>query len=181
MEKIYKIIKTIIFITFGILILIFNNQFMEENPEALKYVVGGIMLFYGLEEAIFILVEHKLKEELVSFNTSLITILFGLITIFALNDLNTSFIILCVLWSSWSIMRESQEIVDKVILKFKNKFIASINLVESIVVIVLSIMLLINPGHHHAHVHLILLAIELFLEVAWPHLDIIESKARNKK
>jgi predicted amidohydrolase YtcJ len=41
-------------------------------------------------------------------------------------------------------------------------------------------MLIAEPGIHHAHIHVILLGIELILEVLWPYFDELESKIKAK-
>ena len=45
---------------------------------------------------------------------------------------------------------------------------AFISFIESVVVIILSIEMIVDPVEHHAHIHIILLGIELILEVIFP-------------
>ena len=43
-------------------------------------------------------------------------------------------------------------------------------MIESIVVIVFSVLMIAHPTEHHAHTHIYLLGIELLLEVIFPQL-----------
>lgn len=178
--KIYNIIKTVLFITAGVLILIFYEPLMANDGYLLKYVVGSLMVYFGAEEAILIVIEKKLKKNFSTFFNSIITAYLGLLTILFINDSENSFVIICVIWATWSMLREGHEIALKVVKKWDNKVVAIINLIESLVVIVLSSFLIIEPAIHHVKTHLILLAIELFLEILWPRLDNLESKVRSK-
>ena len=56
-----------------------------------------------------------------------------------------------------------------------------ISIVESIVIIVLSVSMIMNPTEHHAHVHVILLGIELILEVAFPYLYMLWYKVTKRE
>ncbi len=178
--KIYNIIKTILFLGAGVLILVFYEPLMENDGYLLKYVVGSMMVYFGAEEVILILIEKKLKKNFSSFFNSIITAYLGILTIAFLNDIENSFVIICVIWATWSILREGHEIAHKVVKKWDNKVVAIINLTESIIVIVLSSFLIIEPAIHNVKVHLILLAIELFIEILWPRLDNLETKVRSK-
>lgn len=175
------IVKLSIYLVIAILIFIFHNWIMSEGGKYLQYVVGSVMILYGIDEIVNIILDKNFKERLVRISTPLLTILFGFITIFVIENNEYEFVILCVLWSSWSIMREFNEIIEKVVYERENKITALLNLLESLAVIVLSVLLMINPGEHHAHIHLILLGIELALEAVWPILTLIETKIRNNK
>ena len=74
----------------------------------------------------------------------------------------------------------SDKIKEKAIEQSNSLVIAIINVIESIVLIVFSILLIFSPTEHHAHVHIILLGIELMLEVIFPVLDEIFYKMFNK-
>ena len=83
---------------------------------------------------------------------------------------NFSYESVCVIWATWSILRESYEIKE-IACELKNIVPKVISGVESIVVIVFSILLLIEPGHHHALIHLYLLLAELLITPLTPLLD----------
>ena len=61
--------------------------------------------------------------------------------------------------------------VEKAIEKSNSLVLSIVNIIESIVVIVFSVMLIFSPTEHHAHFHIILLGIELILEVVFPVID----------
>ena len=88
----------------------------------------------------------------------------------------------CVLWSVWSIMRESEEIFEKCFDHWKKHPVTSlINLAESIVVIVFSLLLIVAKNHEelleHTYAHVILLGVELIIEVIWEYVGDLEAKA----
>lgn len=179
--KIYKFIKLPIFIIGGILLFIFSETFLENECKLLPFLVGGIICFYGIEGIILTLVEGEVKEELTRFMNQLITLLLGIIVLFLVRESEHMIEIVSVLWSVWAIMRESEEINEKVLPNLDCIETAVINCAESIVVIVFSVMLIINPGKHHIHSHIILLGVELILEVIWPLFMKLERLLKNKK
>ena len=75
---------------------------------------------------------------------------------------NISFESVCIIWATWSILRECIEIKESVI-EIKNLPISIISGIESIVIIVFSVILIVNPTEHHALIHTFLLAAELIL------------------
>ena len=72
-----------------------------------------------------------------------------------------------IIWGTWSILREGDEITECVV-RMTHKRPAFISFIESVVVIILSIEMIVDPVEHHAHIHIILLGIELILEVIFP-------------
>ena len=70
-------------------------------------------------------------------------------------------------------------------LKDKNplgvKAVAIFNILESLTVIALSLTMLIEPGEHHAKIHLYLLAVELFTKVTFPIVHYIAECLEEKK
>ena len=76
----------------------------------------------------------------------------------------------CVIWAVWSILRESielQEIVEGEL----HPVLGVVSGLESVAVIVLSVMLMIEPGEHHAMIHSYLLCVELVLSAVIPLLN----------
>ena len=65
--------------------------------------------------------------------------------------------------------------------RFKEHIPAYLNVIESIVVLVLSFMLIANPHPEHAKLHLILLGFELILGVLFPHADYFFIKRHEAK
>lgn len=172
--KIYKIIKLILFVISGILVIVFNNYFLE-NLERLYLLVGGIMAFYGAESCIILSIEKEYKEETLLYMNSIVTFFLGVHVMF-LQQNSVNIVVLSVLWSVWAIMRESQEIYEKVLKHWDTKDVSFLNMAESLAVIVYSVLLLFNPTEHHLHAHLILLGVELILEETFPLLAYLELK-----
>ena len=84
-------------------------------------------------------------------------------------------------YSTWSIIRESYEIKE-LVTEIKSVTLTIISGIESIAVIVFSIMLIAEPGEHHALIHIYLLLFELILTPLVPLLDeIIEQKKLKNK
>ena len=86
----------------------------------------------------------------------------------------------CVIWAAWSILREAFEIKE-LFLKIKSVVLTIISGIESIAVIVLSVMLILEPGEHHAMIHLYLLLVELVLTPLVPLLDEVIEERKHKK
>ena len=82
---------------------------------------------------------------------------------------------ICIIWAVWSILRESREIEEAVI-KMCKRIPVFLDLMESIVCIVFSILLIINPNEHHALIHIYLLSVELFTICLFPLLGDIYAK-----
>ena len=76
----------------------------------------------------------------------------------------------CIIWATWSIVRESHEIKE-LVTEIVSVPLTIISGLESIAVIVLSIMLIAEPTHHHAMIHIYLLLAELILTPLVPMLD----------
>lgn len=168
--KTYQYIKFFIFLTLGTLILIFNETLIGYIP----YLVGSIMLLYGIEDSIVKLCLKEISEDIGKAIDNLLIIMLGIILFFLTDP--SKFSIVCIIWSTWSILREEWEIKEKAIEKSNSLVLSIVNIIESIVVIVFSVMLIFSPTEHHAHFHIILLGIELILEVVFPVIDKYASK-----
>ena len=181
MGKIYKIIKLILFVLGGIAILVLNEKIMTNEGAILNGLVGAIIAVYGLEGVILPIVTKKMKQERIEMLNGGVNILIAIIMIFLIENNEHELLIMCVLWSLWSIMREGVEIFDKGVIGIRNHPVTSIiNFAESIIVIVFSIMLIcakdFHELEHHAHAHVILLGIELIIEVIWVYVGEFEAR-----
>ncbi len=168
--KTYQYIKFFIFLTLGTLILIFNETLIGYIP----HLVGSIMLLYGIEDSIVKLCLKEINEDIGKAIDNLLIIMLGIILFFLTDP--SKFTIVCIIWSTWSILREGWEIKEKAIEKSNSLVLSIVNIIESIVVIVFAVMLIFSPTEHHAHFHIILLGIELILEVVFPAIDKYASK-----
>jgi len=186
MNKTYRLIKLFIFVVAGILIFVFNKQLMSSSGAILNGLVGTVMFYYGIEGILIPVFTKKVKKEALRVLNGSINILFAVIMIFVLEGNTEELRIVCVLWAVWSIMREGQEIVEKVFNRIKRHPVTSIiNLLESLTIIFFSIeMIIAKTPHeleHHAHVHLILLGVELIIEVLWEYFDELEERYIKKR
>ena len=176
--KIYRMIKTIVFIILGVLAIVFSHELVSQDGAYINALVASVMILYGVEGGIMNIIKKDVKAHPVKFLNNIIMILMAVILLVIVQGHEYELVMGCVIWSVWSIMREGEEIAEKVIERFDNKVTAIINFLESIIVIVFSILLIAEPGIHHAHTHVILLGVELILEVLWPYLDELEGKIK---
>ena len=160
----YNYIKLAIYFTLAVLIFVFKEPLIEH----LRFFIGGLMIMYALEEVLF---EHQNKVYL-----GFIELLLGLILVIV----NISYEGTCIIWATWSLLRETHEVEE--ILAELNNFPAKIlSGVESLVVIVFSVMLIIEPTEHHAMIHLYLLLVELIVAPLTPLVDETISKIKAKQ
>ena len=165
--------KTILFGTLGILILIFNHPAMEY----LNYVVGGAIFLYAIYAIGNSIFRVDILENDHGLIEGLILLLFAVLVMFFVSD---DLVKICLIWGTWSILREAKEITED-LHRIAHKGPGFISIVESIVIIVLSVSMIMNPTEHHAHVHVILLGIELILEVAFPYLYMLWYKVTKRE
>ncbi|MBE6529700.1 MAG: hypothetical protein E7680_03740 [Ruminococcaceae bacterium] len=158
MPKALKITKTILYIATGTLIFVF---FWKMLPYA-AFLVGGVVLIYALEELVFCI----LRRQFAALAESLIQIILAVLLFFSNGDLAK----VCVIWGVWGIIRESRELTHALV-NIKKRRLAIWDIIESVVVISLSVTMILSPNEHHATVHLVLLGIELILEVTFPWLE----------
>ena len=161
--KIYKYIKLVCYIIGAILIFVFRDFFVTN----LRYFIGGLMVLYG-SMAILNIALEKVKPIYDGhgflFNT--IEIILGLVILILIREYAT----VCIMWAVWSIFRESIELREVLAHKLHSA-LAIISGIESLAVIVLSILLLMEPNENHALIHSYLLCIELVLTSSIPILN----------
>ena len=176
--RIYYIIRFVIFTILAVLIGIFSHQLLEY----LDYLVGGVMLIFGLGGLFFPIYRSKKKFfEEYQFYLGCIEILLGIIIMTAFKDAN-GFNSVCMIWGTWTIVRESFELYETSH-KFMHKFPAILSLALSIVEIVFSILLIVSAEEaieHHALTHIYLLVPEFIIYALSPLLFDIYSH-KNKK
>ena len=169
----YSAIKLAVFLTMAVFIFIFREPFVEN----LRYFIGTMMVIYGLEEVIYEIYyfgKGFWKRERIFLG--FLEILFGSVLLFS----NLSIEKVCMIWASWSIIKQAFEIRELVVV-IKSWTLTIISGIESIAIIVLSVMLIYDPGEHHAMIHLYLLLVELFLTPVVPLIDqILEKKEEDK-
>ena len=172
-KQLYYSIKLGIFAVLAILIFIFRETLIDN----LKYFIGGLMLLYGIEEIAFEIIFTKkqfLHQSKVYLGT--VELILGVVLLAA----PFSFEAVCVIWGTWSIIRESYEIKEVVT---EMEFLAPrlISGIESLVVIAFSIELIIKQDHHGAMTHMYLLLVELICTPLVPLLEEILLERKQKK
>lgn len=168
----YFIIKLAIFVTAAVLIFVFRTHLVEN----LKYFIGGLMSAYAVEEIIFCSIfhaPHVYKEG--KFFLGVIDLVLGIVLLVC----NLPYETVCVIWACWSICRESFEIFE-IINELEHLLPRILSGVESIAVIVFSIMLILEPGEHHAMIHIYLLLVELVFNPLIPLIDELWSYKKNR-
>ena len=172
--KIYNYIKLLIFIAFSVLLFVFKDELIAN----INYFVGSLVLAFGLENLIVLsIVNKKNAIKSIKFSFSIFEMVLGLTIITAV----TEFSHVCVMWAVWSLLRQSIDINEVFRREHKN-VVALIILVQSIISIVFSILLIINPTEHHAVNHIYLLIAELMVIGLPPVIDelIFKYKAKRK-
>ena len=184
--KIYRMIRVPLYLALAALVIVFVRELAEIR--ALRFFIGGLMIFYGAEEVILTAVRHAKHYDINLLYWNVIEIAIG-VTIIAFvktGATDMTYAAVCVAWAIWSILREARELAE-VTEELKHKelpicrVVAFANMLESLVVIVFSLMLLARPGEHHAKIHLYLLAVELSTKVLFPLIDHIAERAAKKK
>ena len=184
--KIYGTIRTAIYWTLTALVIAYVSALAE--IEVLRYFIGGLMIFYGVEEIVLNVFKNKKHYSIHSLYWNIIEIAIGttLVVFVETGDIEVTYAVVCVGWAIWSILREAREIVELTEELKHNKLItckvvAIVNLLESLTVIAMSLTMIIEPGEHHAKIHLYLLAVELFTKVLFPIINYIAERMEEKK
>ena len=152
MKKTLDLIKPIVYIITGILIIIFSKQIVNYLP----YVVGSIMILVNVEAIIVDAIEKDYEH----FGYKLGIIVLGIVIMSAAFD---DFEAICIIWATISIINGGRSLIKSIIDIKKSKVINIIGLLLSLLSIVLSIFLIIDPLEHVGS-HIILLGLEIILD-----------------
>ena len=173
----YHFFKLIVCVVLSILVFIFREQLVHLNN--LKFFIGALMVAYGLDEIAFEVYCHKLHfiHEHKTY-LGLVELVLGSTMLFLTLDYEA----VCIIWATWSIIRESYEIKE-LVTEIRSITLTIISGIESIAVIILSIMLIAEPGEHHALIHIYLLLFEFILTPLVPLVDefIKQQKLKQKE
>ena len=173
--KTFRLSRLICFVVGAVLLLVFNEFFLHN----LRWFIGGLIVLYGsLGILALLLAKVKPIYEGQGFLFFSVEILLGLITLCFIKDYAT----VCVIWAVWSIIRESIEL-EEIVARELHPVLAVISGLESVADVVLSVMLMIEPGEHHAMIHSYLLVVELILASLIPiinHRLMPEKKGREE-
>ncbi|MBQ6727493.1 MAG: hypothetical protein IJQ87_00960 [Clostridia bacterium] len=154
--KKWQISKAILYLVSAVLIFIFNKSI---TPYA-GILVGTVVCVYAFEELIISAARKKLFSDTFHLFDGIAQILIGAILFLVSSDI----VKVCLVWGVWSILRKSKELAAAVKSIITKRF-GFLSFVESIVVIVLSFVMILEPTEHHANLHAILLGVELITVV----------------
>lgn len=180
--KVYRLIKMVLLIAAGVLLFVFAKPLVYEGKGLLlNGIVGAVIAFYGIEGILYPIITKQVKKERIMIMSGIIDVFLAVIMIFLLENHPFELRTMAILWSLWSIMRESEEIFEKCFDHWKKHPVTSlINFAESIVVIVFSLLLIIARNDEelfeHTYAHVILLGVELVIEVLWEYFAEYEEK-----
>lgn len=178
--KIWRPIKAVIWTVAAILILVFRESFVHY----LNYLVGSIMIVYGLETVVLHLLHKKSFRRKNRFFWGMLEILLGIVVLFFVRlgePESKAYATVCVIWAVWSMLRESLELEEGII-EICRQEPAYLSMVESVIGIIFSIFLIVEPGEHHAHTHVILLFFELLTSgLIFPYLKEFVHYIKKKK
>ena len=184
--KIYGAIRTAFYWVFAALVLVFISPIAE--IEVLRYFIGGLIVFYGVEEIVYTAFKHKKHFSLHTLFWNIIESIIGLVLIVFVEtgDEEVTYAVVCVCWAIWAILREARELYElaKEVKEHKHivsRIVAILNLLESLTVIALSLTMLIEPGEHHATIHLYFLFVELLTKVLFPIINYVAEHFAKKK
>ena len=167
-----KAIKFVLFVIWGILLFIFKDKIAEHESYNLAFLVASLMFAYSIFDFFDMLEKKKTFEAHTKLFDCVIQIIFGILilTTFKGSAPEKGYSTICIIWAVWSICREGEELAEDME-RFKEHIPAYLNVIESLIVLVLSFMLIASPHPEHAKLHLILLGFELILGVLFPHID----------
>ena len=164
-----KTIRAVAYILAGTAIIAFHKTLVLSAG----LIVGGVVIIYALEELLTCAFKRRLFKENGSLFEDVAQLVIGTLLILSSEDL----VKVCVIWGVWSILRESREMAEAIKSIIYKKF-GFLNAVESVVVIALSAIMILEPGEHHATFHMALLGVELILEIVF---EIFERYAEKKR
>ena len=172
----YYLVKLIIFTILAVLVFIFREPLVGEN--VLKYFIGALMVAYGVDEIAFNVVTKRSQFYFENKTyLGLVELILGITTIIMPFE---DYSHVCIIWATWSIIRESYEIKE-LVTEIRSITWTLISGLESIAVIIFSIMLIAEPTAHHAMIHIYLLLAELILSPLVPLLDEVMEKRKEQK
>ena len=184
--KTYGIIRTVLYLALTALVIAFVSAIAE--IEVLRYFIGGLIIFYGVEEIVYTVFKNKKHYSIHSIFWNIVEVVIGIVLIVFVetDDIEVTYAVVCVCWAMWSILRETRELAEIVGEINESKPVTCrvvniINVLESLTVIALSLTMIIEPGEHHAKIHLYLLTVELFTRVAYPFVKYIAENYGKKK
>ena len=162
--KPFGIIKTILYLIGGIAVLALNETIMGHHYYV-GIVVGIVILSYAIDVMIIGVISRNILTRVGIYTVTTHVLL--AVVLFLVRD---TLVTVCLVWAVWTILREGNEISEG-IHRIMNKKSGFINILESVIIIMFSFAMILEPTEHHAHVHIIILGIELILEALFPFIN----------
>lgn len=180
--KILNLIKTLVFAIAGILTICFHDFLFEIIDCNLNIFVGAIIVLFSIEPIILLFVKNERHEFLSNLLKGSLTFCFGLLMMLLVKTISSQILLACVIWGVWSILRELEEIRSNISKKIKTTPVcALLNILESVAVIVLTIIFIVGHNPQGVNFHLYILGVELVLESLWPFAYKLEIILKNRK
>lgn len=177
--KVWRPIKAVLWTALAIFVLVVRDVFVHN----LNYFVGGIMIIYGLEAVILHLLKKKSFFKKNKFFWGVMETIVGIVVICFVHvglPETTDYAVVCIIWALWSLLRETLEI-EECVIEIGHGQPVFLSLTESIIGIVFSVLLIIEPGEHHASTHVILLFFELITTgLLFPYARLLVNYLRKK-
>lgn len=165
--KKWQFSKAILYLVAAVLIFIFNKSITRYAG----IVVGTVVSIYAFEELIFAAARKQFFSDTFHLFDGIAQILISALLFIVSTDIMK----VCLVWGVWSILRESKELAEAVKSIIMKK-IGFINVAESVAVIILSFVMILEPSETHANLHVILLGVELITVVLFYFMEIIRDK-----
>lgn len=171
--KIYYFLRLVFYTAVAVLIGVFSYRLLE----CLPYLVGSVMILFGLEGMIIWIIKAKKKVlQEAQFFLGIVDLILGIVVVAAVHK----FDYVCIIWATWTIVREAFDLYE-IAHKIYHRFPAVLSVALSITEIVFSIMLLLYATEHHALTHVYLLIPEFIIDGLSPLLFEIHKKRRSRK
>lgn len=165
--KKWQILKAVLYSALAVFIFVLNDLIMPY----VGILVGGVVCLYAVEELAVYAAKKSLFSDAYHLFDGIAQLLIGVILFIVSSDI----IKVCLVWGVWSILRESKEMAEA-INRLSRRKSEIINIIESIVIIALSFLMILEPIEEHAHLHLILLGVELIVVVLFYCVEVFENK-----
>lgn len=159
--KKWQIIKTVLYFLLAVLVGVFFNVLLDN----VRYVVGPLMIVYGLES---IVVHLALKKKFSEENECFRGVFEVMLGVLLLLSKEISYESACIIWAIWSIFRETREL-EEIFKRIEHKIPVIVDLAESVFSIIISILLILNPEEYHIAIHAVFLIVELISTVSLPY------------
>ncbi|MBR0189554.1 MAG: hypothetical protein IJQ23_04135 [Clostridia bacterium] len=170
--KKWQILKAVLYLTLAVFIFVLNKTIMPY----VGILVGAIVCLYAAEELAVYAARKTLFSDAYHLFDGIAQLLIGIILFIVSDDI----IKVCLVWGVWSILRESKEMAEA-IKKLPTRKSEIINVIESVTIIALSFLMILESNEDHAYLHMILLGVELVIVVLFYYIEVFENKFLQRK